>query len=165
MEYTIDIGDVKTIKQPPSHLPMALVDEDCKVLAKLQAQGVICPSISPWASPILLVKKKDGRYQMLNAMTQNNAYLVPRAQNYLDMMAGSKMFSTTAILSTYNKVQMAERDIPKTAFTTKYGLFGFTIMPFGLMRAPADRTGIVWPAMVILSNLSEQHHNVLQRFQ
>ena len=118
-------------------------DEDHKALEKLQTQGVIQPSTSPWASPILLVKKKDGStrpcvdYRRLNAVTHNDAYPVPRAQDCLDSMMGSGMFSTMDILSAYNQVPVAEEDIPKTAFSTKYGLFEFTTMPFGLMTAPA----------------------------
>ena len=143
VEHTIDTGDAKPIKQPPRQLPMAFADEDCKALEKLQTQGVIWPSTSPWASPILLVKKKDGStkpcvdYRRLNAVTHNDAYPVPRAQDCLDSMAGSGMFSTVDILSAYNQVPVAEEDIPKTAFSTKYGLFDFTTMPFGLMTAPA----------------------------
>ena len=95
------------------------------------------------ALPILLVKKKDGStrpcvdYQRLNAVTRNDAYPVPRTQDCLDSMAGSGMFSTMDILSAYNQVPVAEEDIPKTVFSTKYGLFEFTTMPFGLMTAPA----------------------------
>ena len=91
----------------------------------------------------MLVKKKDGStrpcvdYHRLNAVTHNDAYPVPRAQDCLDSMAGSGMFSTMDVLSAYNQVPMTEENIPKTAFSTKYGLFEFTTMPFGLMTAPA----------------------------
>ena len=71
----------------------------------------------------------------LNAMTHNDAYPVPRAQDCLDAVAGSRMFSTMDILSAYNQVSMTEKDIPKTAFTTKYGLFELTAMPFGIVAA------------------------------
>ena len=143
VEHTIDTGDAKPIKQPPRQLPMAFADEDRKALEKLQTQGVIQPSTSPWALPILLVKKKDGStrpcvdYHRLNAVTRNDAYPVPRSQECLDSMVGSGMFSIMDILSAYNQVPVAEEDIPKTAFSTKYGLFEFITMPFGLMTAPA----------------------------
>ena len=143
VEHTIDTGDAKPIKQPPRKLPMAFANDDRKALEKLQTQGVIWPSTSPWALANLLVKKKDGStrpcvdYHRLNAVTRNDAYPVPRAQDCLDSMAGSGMFSTIDILSAYNQVPVAEEDIPKTAFSTKYGLFEFTTMPFGLMTAPA----------------------------
>ena len=142
---------------------MAFADEDHKALERLQGQGVIQPSTSPWASPILLVKKKDGStrpcvdYCRLNAVTHNDAYPVLRAQDYLEAMAGSGMFSTMDILSAYNQVPVAEQDITKTAFTTKYGLFEFTTMPFSLMTAPATYqqlmelalSGLQWSLCVI----------------
>ena len=90
-----------------------------------------------------LVKKKDGStrpyvdHRKLNAVTHNDAYPVLRAHDCLDAMAGYGMFSTMDILSAYNQVPMAERDIPNTASTTKYGLFEFMTMPFSLMTAPA----------------------------
>ena len=89
-------------------------------------------------------EEKDGstrlcvNYQNLNAMTHNGAYPVPRAQDCLDTMVGSGMFSTMDILLAYNQVPMSETDIPKTTLTTKYGLFEFTTMPFGLMTAPTS---------------------------
>ena len=70
-------------------------------------------------------------------MTHNDVYPVLRAQDCLNAMADLKMFSTMDILSTYHQVPMAERDIPKMMFTTKYSLFEFTTMLFGLMTGPA----------------------------
>ena len=88
-------------------------------------------------------EEKDGNtmpgvhYQKLNAVTHNDAYPVPRAQDCLDALVGPRMFSTMDILLTYNQVPMAEKDIPKMAFTTTIGLFEFTTILFGLMTAPA----------------------------
>ena len=76
-------------------------------------------------------------YQNYIAVTHNNAYPLPRTEDCLDAMVGAAMFSTMDILSTYNQMPVAERDIPKTTFTSKYGLFEFTTMSFGLMTAPA----------------------------
>ena len=138
---------------------MAFVDKDHKLLTKLKVQWVIQPLTSPWASPILLVKKKDGStrpcidYQRLNTMTHKDMYPVLRAQDCLNVMAGLKMFSIVDILSGYNQVPMAERDIPKMAFTTMYGLFEFTTMPFGLMTAPSIyqwlMSGLQWSLCLI----------------
>ena len=83
-------------------------------------------------------------------MTQNDAHPVLRVQDCLNMMAGSKMFSTMDILSTCNQLLMAERDIPKIAFITKFGLFEFTTMLFGLMKAPATYQ---WLMELVLSCL------------
>ena len=61
VEHTIDTGDAKPIKQPPRRVPIALAGEEHEALGKLQAQGVIHPSTSPWSSPIVLVQKKSGQ--------------------------------------------------------------------------------------------------------
>ena len=116
--------------------------EECKALEKLQAQGVICPSTSPRSSPIVLARNKSGQvqpcvdYQQLNKVTKDVAYPIPRTQDSLNAMAEATMFSTLDITSAYNQVPVVEKDIPKTAFVTKYGLYEFTKMPFGLSTAP-----------------------------
>ena len=112
-------------------------------MARLQAEGVILPLTSPWASQILLGKKKVGStgpcadYQKLNAMTHNYVHPVSRVQDCLNVMTGLKILSAMDILFAYNQLPMAERDIPKMAFTMRYGLFEFTTMTFGLMTTPA----------------------------
>ena len=142
VEHTVDTGDAKPIKQPPISVPKALTGEECKALEKLQAQGVICPSTSPWSSLIVLVQKKLGQvwpcidYQQLNKVTKDVAYPIPRTQDCLDAMTGVTIFSTMDITLAYNQVPVAEKDIPETAFVTKYGLYEFTKMPFGLSTAP-----------------------------
>ena len=142
VEHTIDTGDAKPIKQLPRWIPIALTGEEHEALGKLQAQGVICPSTSPWSSPIVLVWKKSGQvwpcidYQQLNKVTKDVAYPIPRTQDCLDAMIGATMFLTMDITLAYNQVLVAEKDIPKTAFVTKYGLYEFTKMPFGLSIAP-----------------------------
>ena len=142
VEHTIDTGDAKPIKQPPRWVPIALAGEECKALEKLQAQGVIHPSTSPWSSPILLVRKKLGQvqhcidYRQLNKVNKDVAYPIPRTQDCLNNMTGATMFSMMDITLAYNQVPVVEKNIPKTAFVTKYGLYEFTKMPFGLSTAP-----------------------------
>ena len=162
-EHSIDTGDAKPIKQPPRRLPMAFAGEDRKAIEKLQMQGSIRPSTSPWASPIVLVRKKDGSvrpcvdYRRVNAVTRKDAFPLPRTQDCLDALSGSIWFSSMDITSAYNQVPVAEKDIPKTAFVTRSGLYEFTTMPFGLCNAPATfervmelaLSGLQWTSCLI----------------
>ncbi len=105
-------------------------------------RGVIEPCQSSWASPVVLVTKKDGTtcfcvdYRKLNDVTKKDAYPLPRIDETLDALRGSMYFSTLDLYSGYWQVEMDHRDIDKTAFVTRQGLFRFTVMPFGLCNAP-----------------------------
>ena len=142
-EHAIDTGDAEPVRQPLRRTPRAYEGEDKKALEKLQQQGSVRPSCSPWASPIVLVRKKDGTarpcvdYRCLNALTRKDAFPLPRTDDCLDAVTGAVWFSTLDVTSAYNQVPIKVEDIPKTAFITKYGLFEYTTMPFGLCNAPA----------------------------
>ena len=144
MEHVIDTENAKPVKQPPRRVPIALADEERKAIIDLKEKGVIQESVSAWASPIVLVRKKNGKirpcvdYRRLNAITRKDAFPLPRTQDCLDAVAGSKLFSTFDLTSGYHQIPVRQKDIQKTAFVTKYGLFEFTKMPFGLTNAPAS---------------------------
>ena len=106
-------------------------------------QHVIQPSFSPWSSPVVMVKKKDGSwrfcidYHKLNAATHRDAYPLPKIDATLDSLAGSTLFTTVDLASGYWQVEVAPQDKEKTAFSTPKGHYEFNVMPFGLTNAPA----------------------------
>ena len=143
IQHEITTGESRLVNQAPRRVPMALVHEEAEAIEKLKKQGVIHASSSPWASPIVLVRKKDGKirpcvdYRKVNSLTRPDAYPIPRTQECLDAMAGSVLYSTLDMTSSYHQIPIKEADIPKTAFVTRHGLWEFTTMPFGLTNAPA----------------------------
>ena len=133
--------------QPPYastyRMSPAELDELRRQLTDLSDRGFIQPSQSPYGSPILFVRKKDGTlrfcidYRALNKLTVKNRYALPRTEELFDRLQGAKVFSKIDLESGYWQVRIAEGDIPKTAFRTRYGHFEFMVMPFGLTNAPA----------------------------
>ena len=140
--HTIDTGESRPIRVPPRRVaPHRREIIDGEVDSMLR-RGVIEPAYGPWSSPVVLVKKKDGRvrfcvdYRRLNAMTVKDAYPLPRIDDSLDSLAGARWFSTLDLASGYWQVDMAPGDKQKTAFTTHRGMYQFKVMPFGLCNAP-----------------------------
>ena len=140
-EHPINTGDAKPVKQPPRRVPLAYAAEEKKAIEDLKAKGVIRNSVSPWASPIVLVHKKDGGvrpcvdYRKVNELVKPDGFPLPRIQDCLDAVTGSKWFSTFDLTSGYFQIPLKEADIPKSAFVCKYGHFEMLRMPFGLNNA------------------------------
>ena len=142
VQHRIDTGDHPPIKQAPRRVPMHQQGTVRQHMDDMLQHGVVQPSTSPWAAPIVLVKKKDGTtrfcvdYRKLNDVTRKDAYPLPRIDETLDALAGAKVFTTLDLASGYWQVEVDVADREKTAFTTRHGLFEFQVMPFGLCNAP-----------------------------
>ncbi len=145
VKHTMPMPDnTRPVKQRARPVPLAFKGEDEKAVQKMLKQGVVRPSTSAWASPLVLVFKKDSKtvrpcvdYRKVNALTQKDAFPLPRTQDCLDTLAGAESYSTLDLASAFHQVAMNEADIPKTAFITRCGLYEFTKMPFGLTGATA----------------------------
>ena len=159
-------------------------------LQELLDKGFIRPSASPWGCPALFVKKKDHGlrlcvdYRPLNAVTIKNKNPLPRIDILFDQLAGAKFFSKIDLRSGYHQIKIRPSDIPKTAFSTRYGLYEYLVMSFGLTNAPAyfmylmnsvfmpelDKFVVVFiDDILIYSKTEEEHdqhlHIVLQRLR
>jgi len=113
-----------------------------KQIQELLDKGLIWPSASPWGTPVLLVKKKDGSqwicidYQELNHVTVKNKYPLSRIDDLFNQLGGATIFSKLDLRSGYHEVRVKAEDVSKTAFQTWYGHFKFLIMPFEITNAP-----------------------------
>ena len=129
----------QAVRRPPIHLREAAEEE----VKKMLKDDVIEPSNSPWASPVVLVKKKDGSlrycidYRKLNAVTIKDSYPLPRIDDSLDTLRNAKYFTTLDLASGYWQIELSDDAKEKSAFCTTSGLYQFRVMPFGLTNAPA----------------------------
>jgi hypothetical protein len=156
-----------------------------KELAELKVQlnelldkGYIHPSSSPWGCPALFVKKKDQTlrlcvdYRPLNAVTVKNKYPLPRINILFDQLVGAKVFSKVDLRSSYHQIKICPKDVPKTAFSTRYGLYEYLVMSFGLTNAPThfmylmnsvfmselDKFVVVFIDDILIYSKSEEEH-------
>jgi len=143
VKMSIDTGKATPVRQQPRRVPFAARSEIARQLKLMQDNGVIQPSNSPWASPIVLVRKKDGTmrfcidYRKLNMVTKADKYPLPRIDDLLDQLGKAQYFSTLDLAAGYWQIRVDEDSQEKTAFTTQQGLYEFRVMPFGLTNAPA----------------------------
>ena len=141
--HSIPTTDDIPVKQPYRKLPLPQFEEVKAHIEELLQKGIIQHSNSPYASPIVLVRKKNGDlrlcvdYRLLNAKTKKDAYPLPRIDETFDALQGASYFSSLDLAAGYNHVAVAPEDREKTAFVTPMGHYEYRRMPFGLTNAPA----------------------------
>ncbi|WVZ48619.1 hypothetical protein U9M48_000040 [Paspalum notatum var. saurae] len=156
-----------------------MAPDELRELKNSLDKGFIRPSSSPWGCPALFVEKKDqgGKrlcvdYRPLNAVTIKNKYPLPHIDILFDRLAGAKVFSKIDLRSGYYQIKIVEEDIPKTAFSTRYGLYEYLVMSFGLTNAPAffmymmnsvfmnelDKFVVVFIDDILIYSKSEKEH-------
>lgn len=143
VQHTIDVGEALPIHLPPHRMSVRERVVVRELVGEMLEKGIIEPSFSPWSSPVVLVRKKTGEvrfcvdYRRLNEVTKKDVYPLPRIDDILDRLGGSKYFSQLDLASGYWQVRMEPAHKEKTAFVTADGLYEFNRMPFGLCNAPA----------------------------
>lgn len=182
-QHTINVENAKPINVPPHRQPPRVDKIVSEHITEMLDNNLIYGSHSPWASPVVLAKKKDGTwrfcvdYRRLNAVTKREAYPIPRIDDTLHSLSGNIFFSALDCASGYWQIEINKKDREKTAFITKHGLFEFRVMPFGLTNAPAtwQRTmdlvlaGLKWQIclvylddIIVFSKTVDEHMTNLQ---
>ena len=158
--HSIETADAKPVHQKPYRHSRFEEDFLKALIAELKEAGLIRPSNSPWISPVVLVQKKDGGLRMcidfrkLNAVTKRDPYQLPRIETLTNRMAGCSFFSNQDVLSAFWNVPMTEEDIGKTGFTTSFGNYEWTRMPFGLINASSTFKRLMDQVTIGLENAS-----------
>ncbi|KAK1603043.1 hypothetical protein QYE76_037675 [Lolium multiflorum] len=145
VEFVIElVPGTAPVSRRPYRMPREELVELKKQLGELEGKRYIQPSTSSWGCPALFVKKRDTNvprlvidYRPLNAVTIKNKYPLPRINDLFDQLSGATVFSKMDLRSGYHQIKIRTEDIPKTAFMTRYGLYEYTVMSFGLTNAPA----------------------------
>ena len=143
VEHHIYVKEVAPIHQKPYRVPYSQREVVRGEIQRMLDSGVISPSKSPWASPIVLVPKKDGTvcfcvdYRKLNQNAKFDAYPMPRVEEVLEHIGQGRFITTLDLAKGYWQIPMAKDSREITAFSTPFGLFKFLVMPFGLHTAPA----------------------------
>ena len=163
VKHRINTGNAPPIRQKPRRLAPAMQAEADKHVKDMLKRGIIEPSESPWASPIVLVTKKDGSrrfcsdYRLLNEVTVKDSYPIPRIEETLESLSGAQWFSTLDLASGYWQVELDQEAKEKSAFVVRGGLYQWTVMPFGLCNAPSTferlmeniMAGLQWESLLI----------------
>ena len=142
--HKIDTGDSLPIRCSPYKIPQKLEEEVNKEIEKMLEMGIIRPSTSPWAAPVVIVPKPDGTirlcvdYRKINRVTKMDAYPIPSMERMIEKIASAKYISTMDLTKGYWQIPLETSTIEKSAFITTKGLYEFLVMPFGMKTAPAS---------------------------
>ena len=144
VKHRINMNNPVPFKERYQRIPPQEFDEVRNHLQEMLKVGVIRKSVSPWASPVVLVRKRDGSLRFcidlrkLNSRTIKDAYSLPRIEESLDCLNGAVIFTSLDLKAGYWQVKMDEDSIPLTTFTVApLGFYECVRMPFGLTNAPA----------------------------
>jgi hypothetical protein len=144
IEFIIELqSDTAPISRRPYKMTPKELAELKIQLNELLAKGYIHPSSSPWGCPTLFVKKKDQSlrlcvdYQPLNTVAIKNKYPLSHIDILFDQLAGVRVFFKVDLRLGYHQIKIRLEGVPKTALSTKYGLYEYLVMSFGLTNAPA----------------------------
>jgi hypothetical protein len=144
IEFSIDLlPSTAPISKRPYRMDAKDLSELKKQIEEILKKGFIIPSSSTWGAPVSFVDKKDGNrrmcvdYMALNDVTIENKYPLPRIEDLFDQMRGARIFSKIDLRLGYDQLRIRLEDISSTTFTTRYGLYEFTVMSFELTNAPA----------------------------
>jgi hypothetical protein len=179
IEFKIELQpDTDPISKAPYKMSRKELAELKIQLKDLLDKCFIRPSSSPWGCPALFVSKKDKGlrlcvdYRPLNAVTNKNKYPLPHIDILFDQLAEAQVFSKIDLRFEYHQIKIRDEDIPKTEFYTRYGLYEYLVMSFGLTNAPAhfmylmnpvfmpelDKFVMVFIDDILLYSKSTEHH-------
>ena len=143
IKHEIKLKNNQPIRQPLRPLKPPHREFVQNTISKYIDLGLIQESKSPWSSPLVIVKKKNGSFRMcednrrLNDATIKDSFPLPRINHILDSLGGSQYFCTLDLRNGYYQVEMEDSSRDKTAFPTPFGLYEFLVLPFGLCNAPS----------------------------
>jgi hypothetical protein len=178
LPHRINTGDHPPVRQPLRRQPYAHLAEIERNVQEMLAAKVIEPVASPWASNVLLVKKKDGSmrfcvdYRAVNEITIKDSYPLPRIDSCLESLGQACYFSTLDLRTGYWQTEIHKDDVSKTSFVTRSGQYAFTVLPMGLANAPSQfqrlmdlvLAGLLWDSclvflddIIVMSGTFEEH--------
>ena len=146
VDHEIDTGDAVPVNRNAYPLSVSQLKKQSRQMEDLLKRQLIRESVSPWGAPVLFVAKPHSLgewrmcidYRILNKLSKKNAYPLPRLEDCLNRLGKAKNLTTLDLTSGYWQMRVADQDIPKTAFNTRYGKYEFLVMPFGLTNASAS---------------------------